>query len=121
MEKQVLYLGEKHMGIYEEIVFKIILHGGNGRSHAMEAIVAAKKGDFIAARNYLQKASEELNAAHHVQTSLIQNEADGKRAEITLLMVHAQDHLMNAMTIKELAAEFVDLYETLQNKGGVKI
>lgn len=107
------------MGNYEEIVFKIILHSGNGRSYAMDAIAAAKKGDFAAARNHLQKASEELNAAHQVQTSLIQNEADGKQTEITLLMVHAQDHLMNAITIKELAAEFVDLYETLQNKGGV--
>ena len=26
-------------------------------------------------------------------------------------MVHAQDHLMNAMTIKDMAKEFVDMYE----------
>ncbi|MBA2876425.1 PTS lactose/cellobiose transporter subunit IIA [Thermaerobacillus caldiproteolyticus] len=109
------------MGTYEETVFQLILHGGNGRSYAMEAIAAAKKGDFITARNHLQKASEELHAAHHVQTSLIQNEANGKRKEVTLLMIHAQDHLMNAITLKELAAEFVDLYESLQNKGGRKI
>jgi PTS system cellobiose-specific IIA component len=43
---------------------------------------------------------------------LIQEEAAGKQSEVTLLMVHAQDHLMNTMTIRDLAAEFVDLYET---------
>jgi cellobiose PTS system EIIA component len=26
-------------------------------------------------------------------------------------MIHAQDHLMNAITMKDLAAEMVDLYE----------
>ncbi|MEW8985661.1 MAG: PTS lichenan transporter subunit IIA, partial [Bacillus sp. (in: firmicutes)] len=34
----------------EQIVFQIILHGGNGRSSSMEAIIAAKAGDFERAR-----------------------------------------------------------------------
>ncbi len=28
-------------------------------------------------------------------------------------MVHAQDHLMNAITVKELASEFVELYKKM--------
>ena len=28
-----------------------------------------------------------------------------------LLMVHAQDHLMDAMVIRDMAAEFVELYK----------
>jgi PTS system cellobiose-specific IIA component len=114
-------VGENDMQTYEEIVFQIILHGGNGRSHAMEAIAAAKRGDFAEARKQLQKAAEELHAAHHIQTELIQNEAKGQKENVTLLMVHAQDHLMNAITVKELASEFVELYETLQHKGGGNI
>jgi PTS system cellobiose-specific IIA component len=109
------------MQTYEEIVFQMILHGGNGRSHAMEAIAAAKRGDLAEAKKQLQKAGEELQAAHHIQTVLIQNEARGQKESVTLLMVHAQDHLMNAITVKELANEFVELYETLQHKGGGKI
>ncbi|WP_257958659.1 PTS lactose/cellobiose transporter subunit IIA [Bacillus sp. V3-13] len=100
----------------EQIIFEMILHGGNARSEAIEAIAAAKQGDREKAREKLQLAGEALNAAHHIQTSLIQGEMSGVKSEVSLLMVHAQDHLMNAMTIKELAAEFVDLYERILGK-----
>lgn len=95
----------------EKLVFEIILHGGNGRSSAMEAIAKAKIGEFSAAREKLEEASEEIRKAHHIQTTLIQNEIKGKPNEISLLMIHAQDHLMNALTLRDLASEIVDLYE----------
>lgn len=34
---------------------------------------------------------------------------------MTLLLVHAQDHFMNALTVNDLANEFVDLYENIEN------
>jgi PTS system cellobiose-specific IIA component len=94
----------------EHVIFQIILHGGNGRSAAMEALLAAKQGDFEGARAKLKEADSALNEAHHIQTSLIQGEIRGEKTEISLLMIHAQDHLMNAMTVKDLAAEMVELY-----------
>lgn len=94
----------------EEITFKLILHGGNARSNAMEAIQFAKSGEFEKAKEALNQAKNELLQAHQIQTSLIQNEAAGNKTEISLLLVHAQDHLMNAMTIKDLAEYIVDLY-----------
>lgn len=100
----------------EQIVFQIILHGGDGRSSAMEAISAAKKGDLSKARKKIQESATALNEAHRIQTSLIQEEIRGVKNDLSLLMVHAQDHLMNAMTIKDLATEFIDLYETLQRE-----
>ncbi|MGI8387513.1 PTS lactose/cellobiose transporter subunit IIA [Robertmurraya sp. P23] len=102
------------MASMEETIFQIILHGGNGKSCSMEAIAAAKRGDFTEARAKLQEAADALNEAHHVQTSLIQGEIRGEKVEISLLMVHAQDHLMNAITMKDLATEFVELYETIK-------
>ncbi|MDK2805166.1 MAG: cellobiose system component [Thermoanaerobacterium sp.] len=96
---------------YEEIVMKIIVNGGNARSHAMTAIQYAKSGNIKEARKEIDKACEELDKAHDVQTKLIQDEAAGNRKEVTLLMVHAQDHLMNAITVKDLAQEFIDMYE----------
>lgn len=85
----------------------------------MEAIAEAKKGDFAAAKEKIQAADEELIKAHHFQTALIQNEAKGTKTEPSLLMIHAQDHLMNAMTMKDLAAEIVELYEKMNVHGGV--
>lgn len=93
----------------EVIVMGIILHGGNARSAAMRAMSAAKKIDFIEAEELVEEAKEELNKAHRIQTDLIQAEARGESDEISLLMVHAQDHLMNAMTVTDLAIEIIDL------------
>ncbi|STY42998.1 Lactose-specific phosphotransferase enzyme IIA component [Listeria grayi] len=55
-------------------------------------------------------ADDALLEAHHSQTALIQGEARGDRTEVSLLLVHAQDHLMNAITFKDLAKEIVELY-----------
>ncbi|MFL0267062.1 PTS lactose/cellobiose transporter subunit IIA [Clostridium sp. WILCCON 0202] len=96
---------------YQEIILKIIVNGGDARSHAMEAIQFAKIGKIAEAREALIKANDNLGEAHKVQTHLIQEEAGGRSMEVTLLMVHAQDHLMNAITIKDMAQEFVDMYE----------
>lgn len=103
---------------YTEMAFQLILHGGNARSLAMEAIHFAKTGDREEAANKLKKAQEELSLAHQAQTSLIQKEAAGEKTEMTMLLIHAQDHLMNAITVKEMAAEFVELYSHIHaNKG----
>jgi PTS system cellobiose-specific IIA component len=100
----------------EETIFQLILHGGNGRSAAMEAIMKAKLQDFSGAAEKLQEASDALNEAHHIQTALIQSEIRGENTEISLLMVHAQDHLMNAITVRDLAAEMVEMFEKLLSK-----
>ncbi|GLC89558.1 PTS lactose/cellobiose transporter subunit IIA [Lysinibacillus piscis] len=98
-----------------ETIFQIILHGGNGKSFAMEAIFLAKQGDVAGAEEKLQEAEAALLEAHHVQTALIQEEIQGNENTVSLLMVHAQDHLMTAMTVKDLAREFVDLYKVIKH------
>ncbi|MGF9964071.1 PTS lactose/cellobiose transporter subunit IIA [Bacillus rhizoplanae] len=104
------------MDILETTAFHLILHGGNARSSAMEAIQFAKQGKFLEAEEKLQEAESELKEAHRLQTTLIQQEAGGEKVELSLLLVHAQDHLMNAITIKELASEFVDLYRKMLDR-----
>ncbi|PZN12803.1 MAG: PTS lactose/cellobiose transporter subunit IIA [Bacillota bacterium] len=101
----------------EDVIMQLIVHAGNARSAGMEAIQHAKEGRYEAARAALQEAGEELARAHQVQTALIQREAAGERVNMSLLMVHAQDHMMNAMTVKDLAAELVELYERLAAGG----
>ncbi|MEO2788903.1 PTS lactose/cellobiose transporter subunit IIA, partial [Lacticaseibacillus paracasei] len=43
-------------------------------------------------------------------------EAQGKKHPVSLLMVHGQDHVMNAITFRDLAGEIVDLYKKLATK-----
>ncbi|GEN89592.1 PTS lactose/cellobiose transporter subunit IIA [Oceanobacillus sojae] len=93
-----------------ETAFQIILYAGNGKSNAMEAIQVAKEGKFEEADKLIQAAGNELTNAHHYQTALLQDEAKGDKQEINLLLVHSQDHLMNAMTTRDLAVEIIELY-----------
>jgi PTS system cellobiose-specific IIA component len=95
----------------EEIIMNLIIHSGEVRSYSMEAIQCAKNEDIAEARELIEKAEVELSKAHNIQTSLIQKEADGEKTELSLLMVHAQDHFMTSMTLKSLAVEIIDVHE----------
>lgn len=99
----------------EEIVLSLIMHSGEARSRCMEAINLAKQGNFVSARKCLEKADEELGYAHSTQTSLIQGEAGCEKIEFSLLLTHGEDHLMTAMTLKDLAVEIVDLHEKIDS------
>lgn len=94
-----------------EIIMGLIANGGNARSLAMKAMYAAKAGNFEEAQELLKASNESILQAHNMQTQLLTKEASGERSEVSLLMVHAQDHLMNAMTVKDLATEIVDIYK----------
>src|SRR5690625_6977036 len=94
--------------------FNIILHAGNARSSAMEAIAFAKAYQFTEAREKIKEADQEFTEAHHAQTQLLQDEANGKKNEISVILIHAQDHLMTAMTVKDLANEMIEMYEKIK-------
>ncbi len=91
----------------------LIAGAGDSKSYSMEAIMHAREGNFAEARACIEKAREAMITAHDVQTELIKEEMLGERSELTLLMVHAQDHLTSALLIRDMAAEFIVIYERL--------
>lgn len=99
---------------YETIVFTIISESGEAKSLCMEAIDFAKQGAFDKAEQCIEEAERKLASVHLKQTSLIQSEAQGNRIEISLLLIHAQDHLMNAGILKDLGREFIELYRNMK-------
>lgn len=84
----------------------------------MEAIHLAKEAKFEEAQAKIDEAEKEFLEAHHFQTKLLQEEASGQVQSPTVLLIHSQDHLMTAMTVKEMAQEFIDLYKRLKTIGG---
>ena len=97
----------------EEIIMGLIIHSGEARSYAMEAIQAAKAGKIEEAEELIIKSGENLSKAHNSQTKLIQGEAGGEKVEFSLLLVHAQDHLMTTIALKDIAKEIVELYSRI--------
>lgn len=97
-----------------QAIMSLIMYAGNAKSDAMEAITAAKQGDFDSAEEKLKNADESLRQAHQAQTQMLAAEAQGLQQQVTLLMVHSQDHLMTAINFKDLAKEMIDLYHRLE-------
>lgn len=95
----------------EMIVFSIVGNAGEAKSLAQEALALSFEGNFTEAEDVLKKSNEAILKAHAIQTDLIQKEAAGESTPITMLFVHAQDHLMTAISEKELIKKMI-----IQNK-----
>ncbi|AUT26319.1 PTS lactose/cellobiose transporter subunit IIA [Escherichia marmotae] len=55
-----------------------------------------------------------LNEAHLVQTKLIEGDQGEGKMKVSLVLVHAQDHLMTSMLARELISELIELHEKLK-------
>lgn len=91
--------------------FEIVAFTGDARSKLLLALNAAQKGEFEVAEKLMAEADECLLESHKSQTSMLQAEAAGDGGEIGFIMVHAQDHLMTAMLLKDLMKNFIELYK----------
>lgn len=101
---------------YTEISMELIVNAGNSKSLAMEAISEAKNSNFEEANAKLKEARTFLSKAHNAQTSLLTKEAQGTHVEPNLLLIHAQDHLMNSITTIDLATEMVDMMKMMKEE-----
>lgn len=93
----------------ENIVMNIIINSGEARAFAYEALKKVKEGDYEGAKASMESANEAIGKAHDIQTELLQKEAGGDKTEISMLFVHAQDHLMTSISEKNLINEIIDL------------
>lgn len=95
----------------ELIAFQIIASVGSARSSYIEAIQAAKAGDFSLARELMAMGDKDFIEGHHAHANLIQKEANQEKIDIKLLLMHAEDQLMSAEGFKFIAQEFIEVYE----------
>lgn len=98
----------------EEVVMGLIINSGQARSLAYGALKIAKTGDFEKARELMAQSREALNAAHLVQTKLIEGDQGEGKTKVSLVLVHAQDHLMTSMLARELVTELIELHEKIK-------
>jgi cellobiose PTS system EIIA component len=98
----------------ELICFQIISAVGTAKSMYLEAIQEAKKGEFEKAASLIEEGRNVYTQGHHAHATLIQQEANGEKTEINLLLLHAEDQMMSAETIKIMAEEFIEVYKKLE-------
>ena len=98
----------------EEVVMGLIINSGQARSLAYGALKMAKQGDFESAKTMMEQSRMALNEAHLVQTKLIEGDQGEGKMMVSLVLVHAQDHLMTSMLARELITELIELHEKLK-------
>lgn len=97
-----------------QIATMVILHAGNARKMVHEALTHAEAFRFKEADESLKNAKNEMHKAHVTQTEIIQAEARGEPAELTMLMTHAQDTLMIAMSEVQMAKHLIEILKKIQ-------
>lgn len=96
-----------------KVSMEIILHAGDARSFATQALVSAKKFDFKNAKDMMDKADQEIKLSHKAQTEIIQDEARGIKHHASLLFGHAQDTLMTIMSEINMSKEMIDILKII--------
>ena len=85
---------------------QIIAASGGAKSSYIEAIELAKEDDFDGALAKIKEGDEVYQQGHEAHAKLIQMSAQGK-LEIPLLLMHAEDQMMNCETMKIFAQEMI--------------
>lgn len=94
----------------ENAMIEIVALSGEARTKLLEAVKKGKVGDMLSAEKLIQEAQLDLNDAHNAQTDLLAREARGEITEPTVLLVHAQDHLMTTMLLRDVIETLLDIY-----------
>ncbi|MGM0213773.1 lactose-specific PTS transporter subunit IIA [Enterococcus sp. AZ109] len=91
--------------------FEVVAFAGEARSKLMEALDEAEQGNFDRADQLVEEAHASLMEAHKSQTQMLAAEASGENIEVGFIMVHAQDHLMTTMLLKDTIKHLFNIYK----------
>lgn len=95
---------------FEEILMTLISNSGDAHACAIEAVRKARAGDFTSADERINEGQKTLQVAHDLHFQMLKKDMkEPNTIEMTLLLTHAQDHLMNAQTTHDLAKEMVEM------------
>lgn len=97
----------------ELIAFQIISHAGQAKMLCMKAIDLAEENCFDEAEKTLKEVDEYLKKAHQTHFQLIQDEANGQKADFSLILMHAEDQLMTVEMLKELSFRIINIHKKI--------
>ena len=95
----------------DQIAVTIIANAGDSKSCSMEAIEAARLGDFKKADELLKQSDDALAKAHKAHTEILVKEAREGSGFLSMLLIHASNHFSGAEITRDFAKQLVHLYE----------
>lgn len=103
---------------FENEIFELISHTGEARANIFNSLEEAKNKDNNKSNELMKLADEQMVIAHNMQTKLIQKDISNGGIQVSLLMVHAQDQLMTAMSEQYLVKKMIEMYEVINELEG---
>lgn len=91
------------------IAFQIIASAGGAKGLYLEALEAAKNGDFEAAKAKIEEGDECFTQGHKAHADVLTRMANGEEIVMDVLMVHAEDQMMSTETVKIFVEQLIDL------------
>ena len=79
----------------------------------ISAVGVAKSSYIELAKAKIKEGDQEFVKGHEAHAGLIQKEANGEKVVLNILLMHAEDQLMSAETIKMMALEIIKLNQRL--------
>lgn len=95
------------MDVVEQTSFQLISLAGDALDELIEANEAAKLANTKLVEERLENAKKAMIEAHNQQTKLLTLEAKGESIPVNVLLVHAQDTLMNTVIADTLIRETI--------------
>ncbi len=95
----------------QAIAFQLIANAGEAFNCFYKAIDFAKAKQFEKANASMKEGEQFLHNAHNAQRDLLSAEANNEEIAFSVILIHAQDHLMNTILFERIAKEFIYLYK----------
>ena len=97
------------------IACQIIAFAGDAKSSFLVAIDTAENGDLEEAESIKKEGDDAIIKAHEIHTQLLVSEAkDPESIKMTMMLVHASNHLTAAEVTQNFCEKLLNLYK---NKG----
>lgn len=93
------------------LAMEIISYAGTAKSHCILALEAAKQGKAREVEENFRAAEENFEQAHDLHKDILSEELNEKEPRVSMLLMHAEDQLMSAETIRFVVQEFIALME----------
>lgn len=98
------------------LAFQLIAHSGDALNHFNLAVDHAEEGNFEEAKQEISEGDKALIEAHKAQSEMLVSEARDEVIEYSVIMMHAQDHLMTTLNFERFAKRFISLYKKIMIK-----
>lgn len=96
-----------------ETSMSLILHASDAYRLGFEAMRLIREKKFLEAKETIKSARKKSVEGHQVQTEMLTRMMNGETIEADVLLVHAQDHLMNSVLLLDLVDEMILTFERM--------